>query len=127
MPRPAGRPTQWAALAPSIAQPEDAGLRIGRIPHDVGDRPLLAAMQHGALDLVAVTHRAGEQAARDPGIGEVAPLAQCRRELGNGGDPVVDRAPGDAEEAGQLLGGGAQQAVIMGEFAIFGLVGGGTS
>jgi hypothetical protein len=47
-------------------------------------------MQHGAVDLVAVTHRPGEQAARDPGIGEVAPVAQRRRELGNGGDPVVD-------------------------------------
>ena len=39
-------------------------------------------MQHLAFDRVAVAHGAGEQAARDPGIGKVAALAQRRRELG---------------------------------------------
>src|SRR4030088_2882436 len=80
--------------APSIAQPEDAGVRVGWIVQGVGNLPLLATMPHGAFDLVVVAHRPGEQLARNPGIGKVASVAQRRRELGDGGDPVVDRCAG---------------------------------
>jgi hypothetical protein len=93
----------------------------------VGNLPLLAAMPHGAFDLVVVAHRPGEQLARNPGIGKVASVAQRRREFGDGGDPVVDRAAGDVEEPRQFFGRCAQQAVVVGQFAIFRLVGGGAS
>src|ERR1700704_3367105 len=75
-------------LASSIAQPEDAGLRIGRVVHGVGNRPLHAAMQHGTFDLMAVAQSTSEQLACDSGIGKVASLTQRRREFGDGGDPV---------------------------------------
>src|SRR6266404_4951615 len=73
---------------------------------------------------VAVADRTGEQAARNFGIGEIAPLPQRRCEFGDGGDPVADRAASDAEEARQFLGRGAQQAVIMGKLAVSRLAGG---
>jgi len=73
---------------------------------------------------VAVADRTGEHAARNFGIGEIAPLPQRRCEFGDGGDPVADRAASDAEEARQFLGRGAQQAVIMGKLAVSRLAGG---
>ena len=44
-------------LPTPIAQPEDAGLRVGWVLHLVGDLPLFTAMKDGALDRVPKTDR----------------------------------------------------------------------
>jgi hypothetical protein len=51
-------------LTPPVTQPEDACLCIGRKLHDVGKRPLLALMEHGALDRALVANGALAGAAR---------------------------------------------------------------
>ncbi|MPZ29975.1 MAG: hypothetical protein GEV13_03075 [Rhodospirillales bacterium] len=114
-------------LAPAVAQPEDAGPRIGRIVHDVLEGPLFALMQHRALDRAAAAHRALVEAARHPRIGDDPALAHRFRKRRMAGDPVVDGARRDVEEARQLRIGGAQQAIVVGELAEFTAVGGGTS
>ena len=43
-------------------------------------------------------------------------------EVGTGGDPVLNGAAGDAEEIAQQRVGGAEQATVMGEFAILSFV-----
>ena len=75
-----------------IAQPEDAGARIGRQMHLVGEGVFPALVQHRALDLVVVADRTLVEAARHPGIGDRAGLAHRRGERRMTGDPVVDGA-----------------------------------
>ena len=114
-----------AALA--VAQPEDAGARVGRQVHRVGERVLPALMQHRARHLALVAHRALVEAARDAGIGQHAGLAHRLGEGGMGCDPVVDGARRHFEESRQVLVGGAQQAVVACELAIVAAIEGGTS
>jgi hypothetical protein len=95
--------------------------------HDVLERPLLAVVQHLALDRAAVTDGALVEAARDPRIGHDPPLAHRCGEGGMACDPVVDGARRDIEEARQLRVGSAQQAVVEGKLAELTAVGGGTA
>jgi hypothetical protein len=95
--------------------------------HDVPEGPLLAVVQHRALDGAVVADRAVVEAARHPRVGHDPSLAH---RLGKGGmtrDPVVDGARRDIEETRQLGVGGAQQAVVVGEVAEFTAIGGGTA
>ncbi len=87
-------------LALAVAQPEHAGLGVGRIGHGVGDRLLVAAIVRGAGDLVAEPLGALEQGTDDHAIGDGAAAIHRVGEVGVGGDPVVDGAGGNAEEAG---------------------------
>jgi hypothetical protein len=114
-----------AALA--VAQPEDAGARVGRQVHRVGERVLPALMQHGARHLALVAHGALVKATRHASVGQDAGLAHRRGERGLGRDPVVDGARGHLEEARQVLVGGAQQAVVARELAVVAAVKGRTS
>jgi hypothetical protein len=114
-------------LVPPIAQPEDAGARIGRMVHRVADGVLPPFVQHRALDRLLIAHGALVEAARHPGIGDDPALAHRRGECGVRGDPVVDGTRADAEQAGQVGIGGAQQAVVVRELAKVGAVKRGTS
>lgn len=114
-------------LSPAVAQPEDAGLRIGR-EVDVGLEVLgFAAIEGGALDLALEADGAGIEAVRDLRIGDQAAALHGRFEVGLAGDPVVDGAPRDAEELAELLVGRAEQAVLVRLLAEVGLVGRGAS
>ena len=95
--------------------------------NDVLERPLLALVQHRALDGAVVTHRALVEAARHAGVGHDPALAHRFGEGGMARDPVVDGARRDVEEARQLGVGGAEQAVIVRELAEFAAEGGGTA
>jgi hypothetical protein len=64
-------------------------------------------------DLVAEALGAREQGAGYHGVGDTLPSCTRLGEVGMGGDPVVDGAARHAEEAGQLLVGGAEQAVVV--------------
>jgi hypothetical protein len=75
-------------------------------------RVTLAAETLGPLEQGADDHFVGNGAAAVHRVGEVRV----------GGDPVVDCAAGDAEEVAQHRVGGAEQAIVMGEFAVLGLV-----
>jgi hypothetical protein len=114
-------------MALAVAQPEDAGARVGRQVHRVGEGVLLALVQHGARHLALVADRALEEAARHAGIGQHPRLAHCRGEGGMGRDPVVDGARRHLEEGRQVLVGGAQQAVVARELAVVAAKEGGTS
>ncbi len=95
--------------------------------HGLGECPLLAAPQHGALDLAVIADRALVAASRHPGVGHRPALEHGGGELGNARDPVVDGARRHIEEAGELLVGRAEQAVVGGQLAEFGAVAGGTA
>jgi len=95
--------------------------------HDVLQDPFLALMEHRALDRAVVAHRALVEAARHPRVGHDPAVAHRFGEGGMACDPVVDGARRDIEEARQLRVGGAQQAVVVSEFAEFAAVGGGTA
>jgi hypothetical protein len=95
--------------------------------HDVLQRPLLALVQHRALDGALVADRALIEAARHPRIRHHPALAYRLGESGMARDPVVDGARGDIEEPRQLRIGGAQQAVVVCELAEFAAVGGGAA
>jgi hypothetical protein len=95
--------------------------------HDVAERPLLALVQHRALDRAAEADRALVEAARDPGVGHDPAVAHRFGEGGMARDPVVDGARRDVEETRQLLVGGAQQAVVVGELTELTTVGGGAA
>jgi hypothetical protein len=71
---------------------------------------------------VAVTLGTLEQGADDHSVGNGAAPVHCVGEVGMGRDPVVDGAAGDTEEIAQHLVGGAEQAIVMGEFDVFGFV-----
>jgi hypothetical protein len=62
-----------------------------------------------------------EQGADDLGVGYNPALAHGVGEVGVGGDPVLDGAAADAEVIGHDLVGGADEAVVAGEFAIRGI------
>ena len=115
------------ALRAPMAQPEDAGPGVGRIGHRVDELPLLAAMEHRALDRAAPADRALIEGARHLGVGHDPAGAHRGGEFGNVGDPVVDGARRHGKEAGEFCVGRAEQAVIMGQLTEFGLVAGGAS
>jgi hypothetical protein len=71
---------------------------------------------------VAKTFGTIEQGADNHGVGNGAAAAHRVGEVWVRGNPVVDGAAGDAEEIAQRLVGGAEQAIVMGEFDVFGLV-----
>jgi hypothetical protein len=81
--------------------------------HDILERPLLAVVQHRALDRAAPADRPLVEAARHPPIRHDPALAHRLGEGGMTRDPVVDGARGDVEEARQLRVGRAQQAVVV--------------
>jgi hypothetical protein len=95
--------------------------------HDVLQRPLLALVQHRALDGALVADRALIEAARHPRIRHHPALAYRLGESGMARDPVVDGARGDIEEARQLGVGGAQQAVVVRELTELTVEGSGTA
>jgi hypothetical protein len=95
--------------------------------HDVLELPLLAAVQDRALDRAAPAHGAFVEAARHTAIGHDAALVHRFGEGGLARDPVVDGPRRDIEEARQLLVGGAEQAVVVGELAELAAIGGGTA
>src|SRR5215510_14169095 len=71
------------AVRPPVAQPENAGLGVGRIVHGVGELPLLTAMEHAALDRQLKADGAFVKAARHPIVGEGASVAHGPAEFGN--------------------------------------------
>jgi hypothetical protein len=81
-------------FALAVAQPEHAGLGVGRVGHRVGDLVLLAPVERGAGDLVAETLGPLEQGADDYAVGDSAAAIHRVGEVGMGGDPVVDGAGG---------------------------------
>jgi hypothetical protein len=94
---------------------------------DVLERPLLALMQHLALDRAAVADRALVEAAGHPCIGHDPARAHRVGEGGMARDPVVDGARCDLEVFGQLGIGGAKQAIVVGELTELTAEGGGAS
>src|SRR5258708_33632076 len=84
-------------------------------------------MQDLALDLAIVADGAGVEAARHPGVGDDPPVLHSCFEFGMAGDPVVDGARRYADELGQLVVDGAEQAVVMCQLAKVGGVAGGTA
>ncbi|WP_147146246.1 hypothetical protein [Reyranella soli] len=95
--------------------------------HGLGEGPLLAAPQHGTLNLAVVADRALVEASRHTGVGHCPAFEHGGGELGNARDPVVDGPRRHIEEAGQLLVGGAEQTVVAGQLAEFGSIAGGTA
>jgi len=95
--------------------------------HGLCERPLLAAPQHGTLNLAVIADGALVESSRHAGVGHRAALEHGGGELGNARDPVVDGARRHIEEAGELLVGGAEQAVVAGQLAEFGAVAGGAA
>jgi len=95
--------------------------------HLVPERPLLALVQHLALDRAGVADGPLVEAARHARIGGDPAVLHGGREGGMAGDPVVDGARRDGEEVRQLGIGGAQQAVVVGELAECGAIEGGAS
>jgi hypothetical protein len=53
----------------------------------------------------------------DSGVSDVAALPHALGEFGNGRKPLIDRAAGNLEAAGQIIVGGAQHAELAGELA----------
>jgi hypothetical protein len=92
--------------------------------HGPGECPLLAAPQHGTLNLAVIADRALVEASRHTGIGHRPALEHGGGEFGNARNPVIDGARRHIEEAGELHVGGAEQAVIGGQLAEFGSVAG---
>jgi hypothetical protein len=101
------------ALAAAVAQPEDAGLDIGRIVGRAGHRLELATDDDRALDGSVVSDRARIEAARHLGVGDEPAAPHGLAEVGVPGDPIVDGAWGYGEERRQLVVGRAEQAVIV--------------
>ena len=64
------RDTIAPALAPAVAQPEDAGPDVGRMVHDVLQDLLLALMQHRALDRLLPADGALVETARHAHVGD---------------------------------------------------------
>jgi hypothetical protein len=95
--------------------------------HGLGERPLLAAPQHGSLNRAVIADCALVQASRHMRIGHRPAFKHGGGELGNARDPVVDGAWRYIEEAGKLRVGGAEQAVVAGELAEFRSVAGGAA
>src|SRR4030095_83360 len=108
------RPDIPARPAP-IAQPEDAGLRIGRMLHRVADLYLLTAMEHGTLDCLAIAHcplikreryspmrrRPLTERARSSPSGDPPAIAHSLGETRYVGDPTIDGALSNIEQFGQ--------------------------
>jgi hypothetical protein len=114
-------------LAPTVAQPEDAGADVRRIVHLLGENSLLAAPQHRAPHFARIADRALVERVRHAAVGHSAALEHGSGELGNARDPVVDGARRHVEETGELRVGGAEQAIVARQLAEFGAVTGRTS
>jgi hypothetical protein len=95
--------------------------------HGPGERPLLAAPQHGTLDLAVVADGALVEASRHTRISHRPPVEHRGGKLGNARDPVIDGAWRHIEEGGELHVGGAEQAVVGGQLAEFSPVAGRTA
>jgi hypothetical protein len=95
--------------------------------HGLRELSLLAAPQHRTVDLAVIADRALVETSRHTGVGHRPALEHSGREFGNACDPVVDGTRRHIEEAGQLLVGGAEQAVVGGQLTEFGPVAGGAA
>jgi hypothetical protein len=87
----------------------------------------LAAMELVARALTRIADRALVEPPCDHGVGQRAALAHRHREFRQMGDPVVDRARRHGEEAGELVVGRAEQAIVARKLAVLGLEVGGMS
>jgi hypothetical protein len=67
---------------------------------------------HGPFDGLSVADGAPIEVAIEFGVGGGPPLAHGNGELGNPGDPVVDRARRHAQQPGELVEAGASPAVL---------------
>ena len=93
-----------------LAQPEDAGLGVGRQAPGVADRPPLAIDLDQPLGLHFVTLGLVVKPLGDDGIGGQPALRHRLPEVGILGTPGRDGAAGDAEIVSKLLHGGAHHA-----------------
>lgn len=110
-----------------VAQPEHAGVGVGRIVDLGRDDLLLAAERFATLDDLLEADGALVEAVRHLGVGQQPAVAHGLAERGVRGHPVVDGARAHLEELRKLLVGGAEPAIVARLGAVLGFVAGGLS
>lgn len=91
-----------------IAQPEDAGLRIGWMLHRVADLYLLTAMEPGALDRMAIAQRPLIERPRPRPSAIARPSRTGLGEARYVSDPSIDGPSADIELVQSSVGGAGQ-------------------
>ena len=100
-------------LRAAMAQPEDAGLDVGRIVDGAGQGLEVAADDGRSLDLAIIAHGTVVKAVRHPGIGNDAAAASRHRRNRHAWRSIGRPCWMHVEKFGELVVGGAEQAVVV--------------